>query len=72
MVPPLGTVEALISAVGQSGEGENSLASPLPDVSRIALTELLAQDGSVLQNALERLLQESDTHDVVAGFNAAI
>jgi FXSXX-COOH protein len=46
--------------------------SPLPDVTQLQLAELLSRDDSVLQNALRRILSESDTHDIVAGFNSAI
>jgi FXSXX-COOH protein len=46
--------------------------SLLPDVAEMQLAELLSRDDSVLQNALRRILSESDTHDIVAGFNAAI
>ncbi|MCD5315032.1 hypothetical protein [Kineosporia babensis] len=56
----------------RSDEIEAPLSSPLPDVSHIDLTELRAEEGSVLQGALDRLLAASESHDVVAGFNAAL
>jgi FXSXX-COOH protein len=70
MISPSETAPESSPASGR--ESSTALTSPLPDVTGIALGELLVHDDSVLQNALARLLSESDSHDVVAGFNAAI
>lgn len=55
-----------------SPTGTLDVPSALPDLAQLQLAELLSQDDSVLHNALQRILSESDTHDIVAGFNSAI
>ena len=54
------------------GTGILDVPSVLPDVSQLRLIELLSRDDSVLQHAVQRILNESDAHDIVAGFNSAI
>ena len=53
-------------------QGVTELSSGLPDLTQLTLTDLLSHDDSVLRTALERLLNEADSHDVVAGFTSAI
>jgi FXSXX-COOH protein len=62
------------SSLGQDPMNSScDVESPLPDLTDADLTKLLSSNDSVLQQALQRVREQSSTGEqIVAGFNSVI